>query len=158
AALPSVAAFATPAPLPPEVEALYAAEPVALAPNDAHDDRDHIQPGDATLLIVENDLGFAKVLLDAARRQGLKGLVCGSAAGALAMLAEHRPSAVTLDIFLPDMQGWRILDRLKADLATRHIPIWVLSTEDARERAFDAGGVGCIPKPLASREALDGAP
>src|SRR5690606_26936601 len=114
-------------------------------------------PGDATLLIVENDLGFAKVLLDAARQQGLKGLVCGSAAGALAMLSEYRPSAVTLDIFLPDMQGWRILDRLKADLATRHIPVWVASTEDARERALDSGAIGFIDKPLASREALDSA-
>src|SRR5690606_15195319 len=98
---PSVAAFATPR-VRPRAEPLDAAQPpMALAPNDAEDDRGDLQPGDLPLLIVENDLKFAKLLLEAARRQGLKGLVCGSAAGALAMLSEYRPAAVTLDIVLP---------------------------------------------------------
>jgi CheY-like chemotaxis protein len=104
---------------------------------------------------VENDLGFAKVLLDAARQQGFKGIVASSGAAALAMIREYAPAVVTLDIFLPDMQGWRVLDRMKADLSTRHIPVCVVSTDDARSRALDSGAIGFIGKPLTSRESVD---
>ena len=89
------------------------------------DDRDDIQPGDRVLLIVENDLGFARFLLDAAREQGFKGLVTSLGAAALALAREYKPDAITLDIFLPDIDGWRVLERLKNDLATRHIPVCV---------------------------------
>jgi CheY-like chemotaxis protein len=123
--------------------------------NEADDDRDDIQAGDEVLLIVENDLGFAKVLLDAARQQKFKGVVAASGAAALAMVREYSPAVVTLDIHLPDMQGWRVLDRLKADLATRHIPVCVVSTDDARSQALDSGAVGFIGKPLTSRASVD---
>ncbi|HKA43260.1 MAG TPA: response regulator, partial [Burkholderiales bacterium] len=123
--------------------------------NEAGDDRDEIKPGDDVLLIVENDLGFAKVLLDAARQQGFKGIVASSGAAALAMSREYEPAVMTLDIFLPDMQGWRVLDRIKADLATRHIPVCVVSTDDARERALNSGAIGFIGKPLTSRDSVD---
>ena len=65
------------------------------------------------------------------------------------------PDAITLDIFLADMDGWRVMDRLKNDLSTRHIPICVVSTEDARERALDAGARGFIAKPIPSKALLD---
>src|SRR5262249_13361050 len=78
---------------PPEVELV----------NEADDDRDRIQPGDRVLLIVENDVGFAKFLLDAAREQGMKGLVTSRGAVALALAREYKPHAVTLDIYLPDI-------------------------------------------------------
>jgi len=123
--------------------------------NEAQDDRGAIQPHDDVVLIVENDIGFAKVLLDAARQQGLKGIVATSGAGALAMVREYSPAIVTLDIFLPDMQGWRVLDRLKADLSTRHIPVCVVSTDDARSRALDSGAIAFIGKPLTSRQSVD---
>ena len=77
-----------------------------LFTNVADDDRVEIMPGDKVLLIVENDLGFAKLLLEAARRSGFRGLVSTSGAGALAMTREYHPSVITLDIFLPDMEGW----------------------------------------------------
>jgi CheY-like chemotaxis protein len=124
-------------------------------PNEADDDRDHIGPDDDVLLIVENDLGFAKVLLDAARQQGFKGIVASSGAAALAMVREYSPAVISLDIFLPDMQGWRVLDRLKSDLSTRHIPVCVVSTDEARGRALDSGAIGFIGKPLTSRESVD---
>jgi signal transduction histidine kinase/CheY-like chemotaxis protein len=130
------------------------AEPVIPA-NDAGDDRGDIGPSDQVLLIVENDLGFARVLLEAARKKGFKGLVSGSAAGALSMIKEHQPSVISLDIFLPDMQGWRILDRLKADLSTRHIPVCVVSTDDSRDRALNSGAIGFIAKPVTSGELID---
>jgi HAMP domain-containing protein/signal transduction histidine kinase/CheY-like chemotaxis protein len=134
---------------------IYEEAEVVIPANDAGDDRGDISPGDPVLLIVENDLGFAKVLLEAARRKGFKGLVSGSAAGALSMIKEHQPSVISLDIFLPDMQGWRILDRLKADLSTRHIPVCVVSTDDSRDRALNSGAIGFIAKPVTSGELID---
>ena len=123
--------------------------------NEADDDRADIHPGDRTLLIVENDLAFAKLLLEAARRQGFKGLVSATAAAAISLIKEYMPTMVSLDIFLPDMPGWRILDRLKADLSTRHIPICIVSTDDSRDRALSSGAIGFISKPVASTEVID---
>ena len=114
---------------------VLAPEPGAVALiNEAGDDRDDIHPGDRTLLIVENDLGFARFLLDTAREKGFKGLVTSLGAAALALTREYEPAAITLDIFLPDMEGWRVLERLKNDVATRHIPVCVVSTDEARGR------------------------
>jgi signal transduction histidine kinase/CheY-like chemotaxis protein/HAMP domain-containing protein len=139
-----------------EVEAVSIEVDTAMPfPNEADDDRDTIQPNDDVLLIVENDLGFAKVLLDAARKQGFKGIVAASGAAALSMVREYAPAVITLDIFLPDMHGWRVLDRLKADLSTRHIPVCVVSTDEARSRALDSGAIGFIGKPLTSRDSVD---
>jgi len=128
---------------------------VALLPNPADDDRGDILPGDKVLLIVENDLAFASVLLQAARHNGFKGLVSSSGAAALAMTRDFHPAVITLDIFLPDMQGWRVLERLKADLTTRHIPICVVSTDDARQRALNSGAVGFLSKPLQSVDQVE---
>jgi signal transduction histidine kinase/DNA-binding response OmpR family regulator/HAMP domain-containing protein len=130
-------------------------EPAVQFANEADDDRDEIQPGDRVVLIVENDIGFAKILLDAARLKGLKGVVSTSGAAALAMIREFQPAVMTLDIYLPDMQGWRVLERLKSDLATRHIPVCVVSTDDARDRALNSGAIGFIAKPLTSRDLVD---
>ncbi|HEX6720154.1 MAG TPA: response regulator, partial [Burkholderiaceae bacterium] len=127
-----------------------APEPPVVFANSAGDDRDDIATGDRVVLIVENDIDFAKVILDAARECGFKGLVTGTGASALAMTREFLPSLITLDIHLPDMEGWRILDRLKTDLVTRHIPICVVSTDDARDRALQAGAIGFVAKPLQS--------
>jgi len=126
-----------------------------VAANVANDDRNDILLGDKVLLIVENDLAFAGVLLQAARRTGFKGLVSTSGAGALAMTRDYQPALITLDIFLPDMEGWRILERLKSDLATRHIPICVVSTDDSRERALHSGAVGFLSKPLQSVDVVE---
>jgi HAMP domain-containing protein/signal transduction histidine kinase/CheY-like chemotaxis protein len=139
---------------PVEVVAEEEASGVQFA-NEAGDDRDEIQPGDQVILIVENDLGFAKILLEAAREKAFRGVVASSGAAALAMMREYQPAVMTLDIFLPDMQGWRVLERVKADLATRHIPVCVVSTDEARDRALDSGAIGFISKPLVSRDLVD---
>jgi signal transduction histidine kinase/DNA-binding response OmpR family regulator/HAMP domain-containing protein len=135
-----------------EPDPIVAAEDAEVFLNVAGDDRNDIGSGDRVLLIVENDIGFAKVLLEAARENGFKGLVSTTGAGALAMTREYHPTAITLDIFLPDMQGWRILDRLKTDLETRHIPVCVVSTDDSRDRALQAGAMGFLAKPLQSKD------
>jgi CheY-like chemotaxis protein len=135
---------------------VYSPEPeVPPLVNEVGDDRDQLQPGDRVLLIVENDLGFARLLLEAAREKGFKGLVTSLGAAALAMAREYKPAAMTLDIFLPDIDGWRVLDRIKRDLATRHIPVCVISTEEARSRSLDAGALTFIAKPLQTRDAVD---
>ncbi len=123
--------------------------------NVADDDRRDILLGDKVLLIVENDLAFARVLLQAARHVGFKGLVSTTGAGALTLTGDFHPAVITLDIFLPDMEGWRILERLKSDLATRHIPICVVSTDDSRERALRSGAVGFLTKPLQSQNEVE---
>jgi len=146
-----------PAPVAPYFETVTATEPPVVFANAADDDRDDIATGDRVMLIVENEIGFAKVMLDAARACGFKGLVTGTGASALTMTREFLPSVITLDIHLPDMEGWRILDRLKTDLVTRHIPICVVSTDDARERALQAGAIGFVAKPLQSADVVHAA-
>jgi signal transduction histidine kinase/DNA-binding response OmpR family regulator len=123
--------------------------------NEVGDDRDNLHPGDPVILIVENDLAFARFLLDAAHDKGFKGLVTSLGAAALAMAKEYKPEALTLDIFLPDIAGWRVLERLKNDIQTRHIPVCVVSTEEARERALGAGALAFVAKPIKTRETID---
>jgi HAMP domain-containing protein/signal transduction histidine kinase/DNA-binding response OmpR family regulator len=123
--------------------------------NEADDDRESVHPGDRSVLIVENDLAFARVLLESARERGFKGVVTSQGTAALTMVNELQPAAIMLDIFLPDIEGWRVLSRLKNDLATRHIPVHVISTEEARDRALDSGARRFIAKPIQSRKAVD---
>jgi CheY-like chemotaxis protein len=137
-----------------EVNDKNTGEAAAFA-NAADDDRANIATGDRVLLIVENDLAFARILLAGARAAGFQGLVTSTGASALTMAREFHPSVITLDIHLPDMPGWRILDRLKGDLETRHIPICVVSTDDARDRALRSGALGFLAKPLQSADEAD---
>jgi CheY-like chemotaxis protein len=118
------------------------------------DDRNSTFPGDKVVLIVENDMRFAGLVLESAREQGFKGIVSYRGAAALALAREYMPAAITLDINLPDMDGWRVLDRLKDDVATRHIPVKVITTEEERERARRMGALSVLTKPLQSRDAL----
>jgi hypothetical protein len=126
-----------------------------LFPNEAGDDRDAIAPGDSVVLIVENDIHFAKVLLECVREQGCKGLVTSQGAAALALARDFTADLITLDLNLPDMHGWRVIARLKADVTTRHIPVCVISTEESRSRAFAEGAISFIAKPIQSRDMLD---
>jgi CheY-like chemotaxis protein len=145
-----------PAQLQSHVEdAVVVSEDNAPPLNEADDDRDSIVQGDLVLLIVENDLAFARFLLDAARAKGFKGLVTSMGAGALTLASQYKPSAITLDMYLPDVDGWRVLDRMKQDLGARHIPVCVISTDDSKERAFKSGAMAFVEKPIRSKEVLD---
>ena len=112
------------------------------------DDRNDIQPGDRTVLIVEDDISFAGILLDLAREKGFKGLVATNGALALALAQKYKPSAITLDIRLPDRDGWTVLDRLKHDPATSHIPVHVITVEEERQRALKQGAFNHVQKPV----------
>jgi signal transduction histidine kinase/CheY-like chemotaxis protein/HAMP domain-containing protein len=127
----------------------------SVSVNEANDDRDSIQQGDLVLLIVENDLAFARFLLDASRAKGFKGLVTSMGARALTLATQYKPSAITLDMYLPDMDGWRVLDRIKQDMSARHLPVCVISTDDSRERAFRSGAMAFVEKPIQSKDVLD---
>ena len=123
--------------------------------NEVGDDRERIRAGDRVLLIIENDLSFARFLLESAREKGFKGIVTSMGAAALALAVEHTPAAITLDIHLPDIDGWRVMARLKNDLATRHIPVCVISTDESKTRALASGALSFLGKPLQSKDALD---
>ncbi|HET7452335.1 MAG TPA: response regulator, partial [Thermoanaerobaculia bacterium] len=130
-----------------------AADVAAVA--DIADDRERIAPGDRTLLIVDNDENFARFLLDMAHEYGFKGIVTARGAEAVALVRERKPDAVTLDILLPDIDGWRVLDRLKSDPSTRHIPVYVITTEEDGGRALPLGAMAVLQKPIKNKETLD---
>jgi HAMP domain-containing protein/signal transduction histidine kinase/CheY-like chemotaxis protein len=118
------------------------------------DDRESIGPADRSLLIVENDVAFSRLLVDVARETGFKVLVTSFGATALALVRQYHPSAVTLDISLPDMEGWRVLERLKSDLDTRHVPVTVITTGEDLRRGRLLGAFEAVGKPVKTREGL----
>ncbi|MBW3636850.1 MAG: HAMP domain-containing protein, partial [Armatimonadetes bacterium] len=123
--------------------------------NPTGDDRDNLEPSDRKLLIVEDDVNFARILLETGRRQGFKGLVAMQGDIALAMAHEYQPHAITLDLQLPLIDGWTVLDQLKRDPATRHIPVQVISVMD-RSSGSLVKAISYLEKPV-SREAVEGA-
>ncbi len=123
--------------------ALLSSEPAAIL-----DDRNDIESGDSVVLIVEDDLPFARILLDLARDKGFKALVATNGNVALALALKYKPSAITLDIRLPDRDGWNVLDRLKHDPTTRHIPVHIITVEEQRQRAMQQGAFNHVQKPV----------
>src|SRR5205814_9421100 len=118
-----------------------------------HDDRERIREGDYVVVIVEDDLKFASALLDVARESGFKGVVAANAGAALPLVKQLAPDAITLDLLLPDMDGWAMLDLLKHDPVTRHIPVNVISVSEQMNRCMHMGALGAVQKP-AAKEAL----
>jgi HAMP domain-containing protein/signal transduction histidine kinase/DNA-binding response OmpR family regulator len=115
--------------------------------NVVDDDRENIQPGDRTLLIIEDDLNFAKIMMEMARERDFKVLVALRGETGLALARQYTPSAITLDIELPGMDGWSVLDRLKHTRTTRHIPVHILSINEERQRGLKMGAIAYENKP-----------
>jgi HAMP domain-containing protein/CheY-like chemotaxis protein/signal transduction histidine kinase len=111
------------------------------------DDRDHLQPDDLILLIIEDDPHYARVLLDLARDQGFKVLVAANGAEALSLARQCHPTAISLDVFLPDMLGWTVLNHLKQDPATRHIPVQMLTLDEDKQQGLAHGAFAFLTKP-----------
>jgi HAMP domain-containing protein/CheY-like chemotaxis protein/signal transduction histidine kinase len=114
------------------------------------DDRDNIAEGDRVLLIVEDDVKFARILLEMAREHEFKGIVAQSGSAGLALAEEYKPAAIILDIRLPGMDGWTVLDRLKHDPNTRHIPVHIMTVEEGRQRSLQQGAIAYLQKPINS--------
>jgi len=110
------------------------------------DDRDVITEDDAVMLILEDDAHYARILLGLARDHGFKGLVAGKGATGLSLARQFHPAAISLDIFLPDMLGWTVLNQLKLDPATRHIPVQIVTLEEERRHGLAHGAFSYIIK------------
>jgi HAMP domain-containing protein/signal transduction histidine kinase/DNA-binding response OmpR family regulator len=135
--------------VPPPVE-----ESIAVA-NEFADDRAAIESGDRVLLIVDNDEGFSQFVLETARQLGFKGIVTPTGASAITLTHDFQPGAVLLDISLPDIEGWRVLQRIKHDPTLRHIPVYIVSTTDQPERGLKLGAHGVLAKPIQTGEMLE---
>ncbi len=120
------------------------------------DDRLEIQPGDAILLIVEDDPHYARILLDLARDKGFKVLLAMRGDDALDLAKQYQPTAVSLDVFLPDTLGWNVLSQLKQNPLTRHIPVQIVTLDEDRQHGLARGAFSFVTKPT-TREGISDA-
>jgi CheY-like chemotaxis protein/HAMP domain-containing protein len=120
------------------------------------DDRLEIQPGDSTLLIVEDDPHYARILIDLARDRGFKVLHAMRGDDALELAKQYQPTAVSLDVFLPDMLGWNVLSQLKQNPLTRHIPVQIITLDEDRQHGLARGAFSFVTKPT-TREGISDA-
>jgi HAMP domain-containing protein/CheY-like chemotaxis protein/signal transduction histidine kinase len=119
------------------------------------DDRGLVAPGDPSVLIIEDDERFSKIVLDYAREKNFKGIVTMQGDSALSLARDYLPSAILLDLDLPDIDGFTVLDRLKRDPSTRHIPVHVMSSLRERERALRLGAISYLNKPISKAALLE---
>ena len=120
-----------------------------LPPSEVSDDRGTIDIDDRFVLIVEDDATFAKTVLEVARERGFKGIVALRGDVGLALAHEYKPDAIVLDMQLPVMDGWAVLDHLKRHPDTRHIPVHVVTgAENGKHNALRAGAVAFLEKPV----------
>ncbi len=114
------------------------------------DDRLAIQPGDSILLVVEDDPHYARIMVDLAREKGFKVLVAMRGADALDLAKQYQPTAVSLDVFLPDMLGWTVLSQLKQNPLTRHIPVQIITLDEDRQHGLARGAFAFVTKPTST--------
>jgi CheY-like chemotaxis protein/HAMP domain-containing protein len=125
-----------------------ATHPPAFVP----DDREEVEEGDKTVLIIEDDGEFAKILVKMARDKGYKALVAGDGRSGMFMAHAYLPKAVILDLGLPDVAGVTVLDNLKGHLSTRHIPVHVISAHRPTLEIRQKGAFGYLNKPVSAEE------
>ena len=120
-----------------------------LIPEPVPDDRSAVFPDDKVILIIEDDTHFAKSLLDYSRRKGYKGIVAIRGDEGLALAKQYLPLGILLDIQLPVMSGWEVMDALKTNTATRHIPVHIMSSHKLKNESLMKGAVDFVDKPVA---------
>jgi CheY-like chemotaxis protein/signal transduction histidine kinase/CHASE3 domain sensor protein len=145
-----------PAPPPVGTRKGNGSDPEELPVAVTADDRDAIAPGGRVILLVEDDAAFAMILRDLVREMGFQCVATASATDGLAAAARYLPSAIILDVNLPDHSGLGVLDQLKRNPRTRHIPVHIVSISDYKREALELGAIGYALKP-AKREELVGA-
>jgi CheY-like chemotaxis protein len=116
-------------------------------PERIDDDRSELVAGDEVLLIVEDDVHYARLICDLSRDKGFKVLYAATGTEALALAREFSPSAISLDVFLPDMLGWTVLNHLKQDPSTRHIPVQMLTSDEDWHHGLSRGAFAFVTKP-----------
>jgi HAMP domain-containing protein/CheY-like chemotaxis protein/signal transduction histidine kinase len=150
---PSAIIVVAPGVAPPGAAAALAAVRLAELPvEQLPDDRAILQPGDTTLLIVEDDPHYARILADLAHDAGFKVLAAMRGVDALALAREYQPTAVSLDVFLPDMLGWTVLSQLKQDPTTRHIPVLIVTLDEDRQHGLARGAFSFLTKPSTTED------
>jgi CheY-like chemotaxis protein/HAMP domain-containing protein/signal transduction histidine kinase len=132
----------------PPADAGSSAPAPAIPLMDVGGDRDNLNPGDRLVLIVEPDPKFASVLLEMAHQNGFKGLITSRGEMALELAQTTKPDGITLDLRLPDMAGWVVLDRLKHHPGTSHIPVHVISGDESWRRGLKRGAFAVMHKPV----------
>jgi CheY-like chemotaxis protein len=139
----------------PRAETPALARPLSahLLPDAIDDDRRSLQPGQITILVIEDDPPFARILIDMIHRKGYRALAASNGESGLQLAREHRPTGILLDVMLPTMDGWTVMEKLKADAATRAIPVHFISATDDATRGLEQGAVGFLTKPV-SRESI----
>nr|WP_165070087.1 response regulator [Paludisphaera rhizosphaerae] len=125
-----------------------------IAPRRIDDDRERLNGNGRVILVVEDDEAFARILYDLARELDFQCLVAATAEEAVAVAVQYLPSAIVLDVGLPDQSGLTVLDRLKHDARTRHIPVHVVSGGDYAQTALSLGAVGYMLKPVKRDELI----
>ena len=125
---------------------------IAKVEESVADDRDDIREGDTVLLIIEDDPHYARILLGIARVKGFKAIVANRGQQALSLARDYLPAAISLDVFLPDMLGWTVLNNLKLDPRMRHIPVQMLSVEEQRQHGLSHGAFTYLVKPATTGE------
>jgi CheY-like chemotaxis protein len=123
----------------------------APAPRRA-DDRAGLEPGERCLLVIEDDPMFAENFSEVIHEQGLKSLLASDGESGLRLAHELQPSGIILDVRLPDVDGWTVMERLRADPATASIPVHFVSAGDGGERGMAMGAVGYLTKPASRRD------
>jgi signal transduction histidine kinase/DNA-binding response OmpR family regulator/CHASE3 domain sensor protein len=124
-------------------------------PEAVDDDRDSIKQGDRAVLIVEDDINFAKSLLDFTRKRGYKGIVSVRGDHALNLALAYRPVGVLLDIQLPMKSGWEVMEDLKGNVQTKHIPVHIMSSHKVKKESLLKGAVNFLDKPVAFEQIPD---
>ncbi|RZJ59519.1 MAG: response regulator, partial [Flavobacterium sp.] len=118
-------------------------------PESVPDDRDNILPGEKVILIVEDDINFAKSLLEFTRKRGYKGIVSVRGDYALNLAINYKPVGVLLDIQLPIKSGWEVMEELKNSPQTKHIPVHIMSSHKLKQESLLKGAVNFLDKPVA---------
>jgi signal transduction histidine kinase/DNA-binding response OmpR family regulator/CHASE3 domain sensor protein len=121
----------------------------AVIPDEIEDDRNSIAEGDKVILIVEDDINFAKSLLNFTRNKGYKGVVSVRGDYALNFALVYKPVGVLLDIELPIKSGWEVLEELKNNSQTKHIPVHIMSSHKLKQESLLKGAVDFLDKPVA---------
>lgn len=144
-----------PQPQPTAAAAAPASTPTPMRTRRVEDDREKLDSNSRVILVVEDDEPFARIMYDLVHELDFQCLIAQTAEDALAVAKQYLPSAVVLDVGLPDHSGLSVLDRLKRDARTRHIPVHVVSGGDYAQTALSLGAVGYLLKPVKRDELAD---
>jgi signal transduction histidine kinase/CheY-like chemotaxis protein/CHASE3 domain sensor protein len=120
-----------------------------VAPSEIPDDRNDLKEGDKAMLIIEDDTNFAKILMDFSRKNGYKVISAVTGEQGIEFARQYKPQAILLDIMLPVKDGWEVMEALKSDAATRHIPVHIMSAMEVKKESITKGAVDYINKPVA---------